>query len=83
MEESLRLGVASKGMGSAARDVVDNGKRVQLTAHSPGFKRGVSGSCGLALPNNEENVVSHNFLTQVLNFVVIYKQFWWTKLQPL
>ena len=83
MEEIGRLGVASKDMGSAAQVVVDDGKRVQLAAQSSGFMRGVSGSCGLALPNNEENVVSHNFLTQVLNFVVIYKQFWWTKLQPL
>ena len=54
MEEIGRLGVASKDMGSAAQVVVDDGKRVQLAAQSSGFMRGVSGSCGLALPNNEE-----------------------------
>ena len=29
----------------------------------------MSGSCGLALPNNEECIVSHNFFHPVLNVV--------------
>ena len=45
------------------------GKRFQLTAQSPGFKRGVSGSCGLALPNNQEGIVSHNSVQPLLQVV--------------
>ena len=70
-------------MGSAARDVVDNGKRVQLTAQSPGFMRGVSGSCGLALPNDEEHCFSQYSFNYFCMGLVIFMQFWWTELQPL
>ena len=48
LEESWRRGDISKDMGSAAHDVVDDGKRVQLIAQISGFKRchvGVMRAC--------------------------------------